>query len=351
MTTRAKGLQGRLVTGLGKASAFTNLPWVEEQLIENLGIKPFPGTLNLQLQHARDQETWQDMQQTASYRISAPSADSCDALCHPVRLRGSITAVALFPLVEGYSPDLLELVSAVPLRETLDIVDNDLLEVEPVHPIDASCVIFDLDGTLLDTIEAFYVLAQRSGDEYGIVMDRNKVHHMLNHGKPYWETVLPDSTEDRAQVIEQLNQRARALWPEIMAEYAQVFDGVASTLHALKQAGFTLGIVTGSGQSSLELLYQAGVEGLFDAVVTGDEVKKRKPHPEGLELCLKKLGLTADKAVYVGDTSIDMQASRNAGMRGIAVLSGAGSSADLCTAGAQRIIPNHQKLAELVIKS
>ena len=344
-------LQGRLFSGLGKASTFTNLPWVEQQLIEKMGIKPFPGTLNLQLQQAVDRKTWQELQKTAPCVISAPSDEACDAHCYPVSVKGRITAVALVPLVEGYPGDQLELISAVSLRKTLELDDNDLLEVEPVNPLSATCVIFDLDGTLLDTIEAFYILAQRSGDEHGIVMDRNKVHHLLNHGKPYWETVLPATTEDRALLIEKLNRRARALWPEIMAEHAQVFDGVGKTLQDLKQAGFTLGIVTGSGQSAIDLLYESGVEGLFDAVVTGEEVKNRKPSPEGLQLCLQKLGVTADEAVYIGDTTIDMQACRSAGMRGTGILSGAGSSADLCAAGAQRIVLNHQKLAELLLKS
>ncbi len=135
-----------------------------------------------------------------------------------------------------------------------------------------------------------------------------------------------------------------------MAEHARVFPNIYNTLLKLVEMGASLGIVTGSGRTSLELLYSAGVQDLFDAVVTGADVARRKPHPEGLLKCLDALGVKASDAVYVGDTSIDMQAGRAAGMTAVAVLSGAGNSAALCEAGAHRIIHSHSALIKLFNK-
>jgi len=86
---------------------------------------------------------------------------------------------------------------------------------------------------------------------------------------------------------------------------------------------------------------------LLDAVVTGDDVTRRKPDPEGLHQCLDRLGLAPRDAVYVGDTSIDMQACRSAGMTPVAVLSGAGNAASLCAAGAHRTVRDHRGLSDL----
>ena len=343
-------MTGRVATGLGKGNTFTTLGWVRKQLIEKLGIEPFPGTLNIKLDDPILVSKWQALLKQSPYTIKAPDNKSCDALCQPVIVNAKVVATIISPLVEGYPENQLELIAPVCLRETLNLEDKDSLKIEVKHTLSASTIVFDLDGTLLDTIEAFYILAKRSGDEYGIQMDRKHVHGLLNHGRPYWENAVSGSEKEREETILKLNHRARELWPEIVSAHAGVFTGVADTLLSLKEKGFKLGIVTGSGKDSVDLLYSVGVESLFDAVVTREQVKVRKPHPAGLLLCLSKLGVRAEQAIYVGDTSIDMQAARSAGMSAVGVLSGAGSSADLCLAGAQRIITDHALLPEIVFK-
>lgn len=341
-------ISGKLVSGIGKGALFTELDWAKNQFIEKLGIDPFPGTLNLQLDIEKIDAAWRELDESDSYIIHCLNADSCDARCYPVFINGQYTGAIVVPLVDNYPRDKLEIISPISLRDMLSVQDGDLVMLETNHPLNAKTIIFDLDGTLLDTIEAFYILAKRTGDEFGMEMNRAHFYDLLNHGKSYWEAALPESTANRQATIDKLNNRAIQLWPEIMAEHSSVFPDIFETLSTLKNSGNKLGIVTGSGATSVKLLYSAGVEDLFDAVVTSADVSRRKPYPDGILKCLESLAVKADDCIYVGDTSIDMQASRSAGMIAVAVLSGAGDSATLCKAGAHRIIPDHSALINIL---
>lgn len=343
-------LSGNVITGLGKGALFTELDWVNKQFIDKLGIDPYPGTLNIHLTENRIISNWQMLQDTAAYTIYGSKTEDCDARCYPVYIADQYTGAIVLPLIENYPGDQIEIISPIPLRQSLSLQDGDPLVIKCNHPIKANRIIFDLDGTLIDTVGAFYILAKRTGDEFGINMIQSQVYDLLNHGKPYWDSVLPESTPNRKYTIEQLNKRAIQLWPKVFAEYARVFPGIFNTLSTLKETGVKLGIVTGSGETSLELLYSAGVKELFDAVIIDADVNHRKPHPEGLLKCMDALDVDPAYAVYVGDTAIDMQASRAAGMTAIAVLSGAGNSVSLCEAGAHRIIHSHEGLIDLLEK-
>jgi beta-phosphoglucomutase-like phosphatase (HAD superfamily) len=98
----------------------------------------------------------------------------------------------------------------------------------------------------------------------------------------------------------------------------------------------------------LELLRKDGVLDRFDSIVLGADVSRRKPDPEGIVKCLKELGVAPDAAVYVGDTPVDIQASRAAGVHAVAVLSGAGDSAMLSAHWPDRLLSSHARLAEIV---
>jgi len=127
-----------------------------------------------------------------------------------------------------------------------------------------------------------------------------------------------------------------------------VFEGVARTLDALKARGVLLGIVSGARPEVLELLRQDGILDRFDVVILGADVPTRKPDPEGILTCLKKLGVAPAAAIYVGDAAVDIQASRAAGVGAVGVLTGAGDSALLSRHGPDRLVASHAGLAAVV---
>ena len=343
-------LSGRVVTGTGQAAGFTELGHAKQQFLDKLGIDTWPGTLNLKLDDADSLAGWQSLRNGDGIGILAPDAGNCHARSYPVQVNNHVTGAIIFPEVDGYPDDQVEIIAPLSLRRHFSLNDGDRLTLNLIRPVRTSAVLFDLDGTLVDTVDAFYQLAKRTGAEFGLEVSRERMYETLNHGISYWDHVVPETAEDRPAMIKKLNNRAMELWPELIKDSAGAFTGVVETLSGLKTAGFALGIVTGSGEWSLDLLYGLGVAGMFDAVITGYDVKKRKPDPEGLNKCLERMDVAPGDAVYIGDSVIDMQASHAAGVLPIAVLTGAGTSANLCEAGAYRIVRSHEQVSDLLLR-
>ena len=351
MTTdkpRPLELFGKVVTGLGQGAGFTELEHAKKQFLAKLGIDAWPGTLNLKVEDAAAMADWRSLKDNKGIDIIDPDGNHCKARSYPIRINNRITGAIIFPEIANYPANQVEIIAPVSLRRYLVLNDGDQLKLTVIKPIEVSAILFDLDGTLVDTVRAFYLLAKLTGEEFGLEMIESRVYDTLNHGISYWEHVLPSSMEDHQSMIDKLNNRAMQLWPGVLKDNASVLPGVYETLSKLKAAGYTLGIVTSSRGKSLELLYQLGVAGLFDAVITGADVEKRKPDPEGLVKCLDILDVAPNDAIYVGDSVIDMQASHAAGVLPVGVLTGAGNSPTLCEAGAYRTIPSHEQLADLL---
>ncbi len=110
---------------------------------------------------------------------------------------------------------------------------------------------------------------------------------------------------------------------------------------------YRLGIFTGRPKKdALDALQRFGKESLFDVVVTDDDVKERKPSPEGLYAALKELG--ALKAVYIGDSKDDAEAARRASVEFIGVVAPGGSPAALCQIGVSTILENINDLEDFL---
>lgn len=342
-------LSGRVVTGLGQGASFTQVDWARNQFLTRLGIDPHPGTLNLILESPADLATWAGLKTQTGCVVTAAEPGWCDARCYPVRLAGRLPAAIIYPEVPGYPAAQVEIIAALPLRRELALADGDDLELEICRPLPVQAVIFDVDGTLVDSLEAYRIVAALAAAPYGLSITRQVVRHALNTNHPsFWELVVPNGQPDRAGLIETLKQAARRRWPEVVQKHARLYPGLRATLETLRGRGFRLAIVTGSSGGSLQPLAEAGLLDFFEAVVTGKDVERRKPDPDGLYRGVAALGLEPGQAVYVGDTPVDVEASRAAGMAAVAVLSGAGDSALLSAAGPDRLIFDHTHLPEIL---
>jgi HAD superfamily hydrolase (TIGR01549 family) len=113
------------------------------------------------------------------------------------------------------------------------------------------------------------------------------------------------------------------------SEELQIIPGVADTLLELSRK-YRLGLVTTRNRETAEkFLADQGLIDLFDVIVTRDDVRRLKPHPEPVLQAMEKLEAEADRCVMVGDTSVDVLAARAAGINSIAVLCGFGQRQDL----------------------
>jgi HAD superfamily hydrolase (TIGR01509 family) len=104
-------------------------------------------------------------------------------------------------------------------------------------------------------------------------------------------------------------------------DQVRVYGGIGELLGDLRGHGIFLGMVTGKGRATTEItLILTGLRGLFDLVLTGDELSHPKPHPEGIERILRAVGCAPSEAVMVGDMSNDVFAARAAGVGAMAAL-------------------------------
>lgn len=173
-----------------------------------------------------------------------------------------------------------------------------------------SCLLFDVDGTLIDTIELIIETFHQTFRRLGIP-DRPDDEILSWIGKPLFLQVR-ELHEERAEEIyrlyKELYERNRPL-------LAREIPGVAEALRNLHQRGYRLGVVTSKRSSStVRELGDFGFQGLFEVIITAEVTKNHKPHPEPLEKALEILGVGREEATYIGDSPYDIKSARAAGI-------------------------------------
>ncbi len=188
----------------------------------------------------------------------------------------------------------------------------------PAVPL--TTVLFDLDGTLIDSIELILRSYRHTMEvHYGSAPPDH--HWMTGLGTPLW-VQFRQFTEDEAQISAMV-----ATYREYNLAHhdglVRAYDGVVEGVRALEAAGARLGLVTSKmRQGALRGLRLVGLDDAFDAVVGSDEVTHPKPHPEPVLRALDLLGAGAETAVFVGDSRHDIESGHAAGVRTAAVLWG-----------------------------
>ena len=171
-------------------------------------------------------------------------------------------------------------------------------------------VIFDADGTLLDTREFIFQALERTLGEHGHTVPSRDVFtsYMGAHLVDMYAALAPDG--DVAKLV----AHHRELHDGELLYLVAAYEGLHELLKHMRDQRMKLGVCTNRGAGARDLLRQIGILGDFDAVVTADDVKKHKPDPEGLLQALDNLGVSAARAVMVGDTPADIGAGINAGV-------------------------------------
>jgi HAD superfamily hydrolase (TIGR01509 family) len=179
-------------------------------------------------------------------------------------------------------------------------------------PLLARAVLFDWDGTLLDSAvadtRAYLVMFAALGISWTEA-------DIARHYHPDWYRVYRAARIHRSRWDE-----ANRLWREAyLRENPRLLPGARAVLSELSLK-FTLGIVTSGDGTRVRLqLVDLGLANLFDVVICAEDARLRKPHPAPLRLALKRLGMTPDESVYVGDSGQDMEMAQRAGVRAIGI--------------------------------
>lgn len=196
-------------------------------------------------------------------------------------------------------------------------------------------VLFDLDGTLLDTpagiVRAFTAaLADMSAPPADLLAVRATIGLPL----PVAFSMLLDVPVEDPLVAAGIGHYQRCFREIVLPGAVDlVFPGVVNGLTRLREAGYPLAVATSKFYASADvLLVAAGLRNLFDEVLGADQVTNPKPHPEMAFALLDRLRSRPADAVMVGDTSHDLLMARAAGLRSVAVTYGVHSVAELVAA-------------------
>lgn len=237
---------------------------------------------------------------------------------------------------------MLTIITKKVLVEQITSVDHSL----PDSPVKA--VIFDLDGTLLNTFPDLVALTNAVLDEFGYpVRTPDEIRSFIGDGIL---TLMRRSMP--AEATEEQCEAALAVW---RARYLALnhdatvpYEGIAELVANLKTAGIKTGVLSNKFDAGTKRVIELKFPGMFDAIHGESPDFPRKPNPEGLLKTIQELGAEPDQVMYVGDSGGDMKVAKAAGAFAIGVSWGYRTVDVLREAGADVIVSTAQEILELV---
>jgi len=205
-------------------------------------------------------------------------------------------------------------------------------------------IIFDVDGTLIDTyphVRASYI---HVFDTYLPEYKYTEVEL-----KSFFGPTLPNTfrtiTADE-ELVKKLVKAYIDYSKTIVRDYIKLFPNTIETLERLKESGYKLAVLSNKRTEVIKEQFKIlAIDKYFDLIIGYNDVKNPKPHPEGVYLIQERL---AKDVVFIGDSVFDMATAKNAGIIGIGALWALTSAEELKKAGANYLIKNYKQLFEIL---
>lgn len=205
-------------------------------------------------------------------------------------------------------------------------------------------MLFDIDGTLVDSnylhVHAWY----RAFSDVAISVEAWRIHRSIGmDGSTLLSSLAGNADEDTRSRLKDLHSR---YYKETVPMLRRL-PGARELLQAVDGLGLQIVLATSAPEDELEILREVlESDDLVAAVTSAEDVDTAKPQPDIVEVAMKRAGVDADHAVFVGDAVWDVEACNRAGVQAIAVLSGGVSRGELENAGAQAVFENARELCE-----
>lgn len=177
-------------------------------------------------------------------------------------------------------------------------------------------ILFDWDGTLVDSAQLGLNAFEQSFAALGVVFDHDIYCEAYS---PNWYSVY-----EAMGLPKDKWARADELWTQHYGEQtAQLVGGAKQAISELQQRGYRLGIVSsGNGIRVAREIANVGFDSVFEVVVCHEQMENRKPHPEGLETALRLMKRSREESCYIGDAPEDIEMGKRAGLLTVGVRSG-----------------------------
>jgi HAD superfamily hydrolase (TIGR01509 family) len=201
-------------------------------------------------------------------------------------------------------------------------------------------ILFDVDGTLVDSNDLQAAAWVEAFAEFDIVIPHKDVHDQIGKGGDNLMPALLDKkvVDEHGEAIS--NSRAR-IFKKRHASKVEPFADVAALFRRARADGWKIVLATSGEIDEVEPhIDRLGVRPLLDVVTTASDAEHSKPDPDIFAAALKKVGAEAADAIVVGDSPYDIQAAKKIGLRTIAVRSGGFDDQVLTEAGAVAIYDN-----------
>ena len=209
-------------------------------------------------------------------------------------------------------------------------------------------VIFDLDGTLLDTLDDLTAAVNHALQSCGCPMrTRDEVRAFIGNGVVrLMQRAMPQRVSQME--FDRCFASFRAHYLAHMNDRTRVFNGILPLLSDLRAHGVKTAVVSNKLHAGVAGLCQNYFGNLIDCAVGVTDESERKPAPVLVLRTLERLGISAEETLYVGDSEVDVQTARNAGLRCIGVTWGYRDKAAMLAAGAQRLVDTPAALLALL---
>lgn len=204
--------------------------------------------------------------------------------------------------------------------------------------------VFDLDGTILNTLEDLadstnYALRENGLPERSI----EQVRCFVGNGiRKLMERAVPAGSDEA--LICRVHESFTAHYKEHCADKTRAYDGILELLRALREAGCMTAVVSNKADYGVQTLCQDYFPGLFDFAVGEREGIRRKPNPDSVNEILEKLNVRRADAVYIGDSDVDIETAKNAGLACISVTWGFRDREFLLRHGAEKLVEKPEEI-------
>jgi len=212
----------------------------------------------------------------------------------------------------------------------------------------AEAIIFDMDGTLLDSVDLHAQAWQEAFAHFGYNFDFPRIRSQIGKGGDQLLPVFlsPEDLQSRGKEISEYRSR---LFKETYLPRIKPFPGVRQLFEKVRLNGQKAVIASSAkGDELTDFERIAGIQDLVDTETSSADAKRSKPHPDIFEAALNRLGngISKDRVIVVGDSPHDAEAAKNAGLRTVGVRCGGFPESDLRSAGCIAIFDGPEDLLE-----
>lgn len=209
--------------------------------------------------------------------------------------------------------------------------------------------IFDLDGTILDTLEDLADAANYALGEHGYPgRTIEEVRRFVGNGiRKLIERAVPDGLTEGE--IDGVHKTFSYYYERHCADKTRPYEGILQLLQRLRAAGCLTAVVSNKADAAVQPLCRHYYNGLFDYAVGERAGIRRKPAPDSVQEVLRSLRVEAEDAVYIGDSEVDIQTAENAGLDSIIVTWGFRDRAYLESQGGRRFVDRPEEIEDIVL--